>query len=221
LIKECSVNFPRSDAILGPANQSPRSPPAIDESHSKVTSPMRTTNFVPHTRENCGNCRSISAIRNPGSCSTKPRLWRTSRSRVNEPLTSASYHFFSSIVFRCADKPAPLNMAASSSQEGSLRSNGGSIGKAFRNKDLDGHNLPPSPAPSSPRNGRKYALATELVYTESSDQYNASSMPIYQVRQIGEAECSRSLLAVDIVVADIVPSVRHIQTIALRRRRGV
>ncbi|KAI9720248.1 MAG: homoserine O- acetyltransferase [Candelaria pacifica] len=46
--------------------------------------------------------------------------------------------------------------------------------------DLDGHNLPPSPAPSSPRNGRKYALATELVYTESSDQYNASSMPIYQ-----------------------------------------
>lgn len=48
--------------------------------------------------------------------------------------------------------------------------------------DLDGHNLPPSPAPSTPRNGRKYALMTELVYTESSDQYNASSVPIYQVR---------------------------------------
>ncbi|MCJ1230961.1 cystathionine beta-lyase [Toensbergia leucococca] len=46
--------------------------------------------------------------------------------------------------------------------------------------DRDGHDLPPSPAPSSPRNGRKYALATELVYTEGSDQYNASSMPIYQ-----------------------------------------
>jgi cystathionine beta-lyase len=46
--------------------------------------------------------------------------------------------------------------------------------------DLDGHDLPPSPAPSTPRNGRKYALATELVYTESKDQYGSSSMPIYQ-----------------------------------------
>lgn len=47
--------------------------------------------------------------------------------------------------------------------------------------DIDGHNLPPSPAPSTPRSaGRKYALATELVYTESTDQYNASSVPIYQ-----------------------------------------
>ena len=56
------------------------------------------------------------------------------------------------------------------------------LGKAFSKLDLDGHNLPPSPAPSSPRNGRKYALATELVYTDSGDQYNASSVPIYQVR---------------------------------------
>ncbi|ODA78463.1 hypothetical protein RJ55_05844 [Drechmeria coniospora] len=47
--------------------------------------------------------------------------------------------------------------------------------------DVDGHNLPPSPAPSSPRNGRwRYALATELVFTESKDQYGASSIPIYQ-----------------------------------------
>ncbi|KNG52040.1 cystathionine beta-lyase [Stemphylium lycopersici] len=53
-------------------------------------------------------------------------------------------------------------------------------GKAAIPLDIDGHNLPPSPAPSSPRNGRKYALMTELVYTESSDQYNASSVPIYQ-----------------------------------------
>lgn len=52
--------------------------------------------------------------------------------------------------------------------------------KAFPHVDLDGHNLPPSPAPSSPSNGRKYALATELVYTDSKDQYGASSMPIYQ-----------------------------------------
>lgn len=52
--------------------------------------------------------------------------------------------------------------------------------KALAKLDIDGNNLPPSPAPSTPRNGRKYALATELVYTEHGDQYNASSMPIYQ-----------------------------------------
>ncbi|KAF2019285.1 cystathionine beta-lyase-like protein [Aaosphaeria arxii CBS 175.79] len=58
-----------------------------------------------------------------------------------------------------------------------------SRGKAFAGGkvlDIDGHNLPPSPAPSTPRNGRKYNLMTELVYTESTDQYNASSVPIYQ-----------------------------------------
>lgn len=55
-------------------------------------------------------------------------------------------------------------------------------GVATRAIDLDGHDLPPSPAPSSPRNGRRYALATELVFTEGGDQYNASSVPIYQVR---------------------------------------
>lgn len=59
-------------------------------------------------------------------------------------------------------------------------SNGSSSAKAKRT-DLDGHDLPPSPAPSSPRNGRRrYALATELVHTEGKDQYGASSMPIYQ-----------------------------------------
>ena len=58
------------------------------------------------------------------------------------------------------------------------------LGKAFSKIDLDGHDLPPSPAPSSPRNGKRYALATELVYTESSDQYNASSTPIYQVSHV-------------------------------------
>ena len=64
------------------------------------------------------------------------------------------------------------------SQSGSAKS----LGKAFSRFDLDGHDLPPSPAPSSPRNGKRYALATELVYTEGTDQYNASSTPIYQVR---------------------------------------
>ncbi|KAL1631726.1 cystathionine beta-lyase [Neofusicoccum ribis] len=56
----------------------------------------------------------------------------------------------------------------------------GPLGKAMQTVDLDGYNLPPSPAPSSPHNGRKYALATELVYTEGSDQYGSSSTPIYQ-----------------------------------------
>ncbi|CRG91473.1 cystathionine beta-lyase [Talaromyces islandicus] len=54
------------------------------------------------------------------------------------------------------------------------------VKKAFPHVDLDGHDLPPSPAPSSPHGGRRYAIATELVYTEGSDQYNASSVPIYQ-----------------------------------------
>lgn len=55
------------------------------------------------------------------------------------------------------------------------------INKTFAKLDLDGHDLPPSPAPSSPANGRRrYALATELVYTDSKDQYGSSSIPIYQ-----------------------------------------
>ncbi len=55
------------------------------------------------------------------------------------------------------------------------------ISRSFAKTDIEGHNLPPSPAPSSPANGRRrYALATELVYTESKDQYGASSIPIYQ-----------------------------------------
>lgn len=55
------------------------------------------------------------------------------------------------------------------------------LGKALQNIDLDGHDLPPSPAPSSPRSGRQYSIATQLVYSEGNDQYNASSVPIYQV----------------------------------------
>ncbi|KAL9001517.1 MAG: hypothetical protein Q9169_000092 [Polycauliona sp. 2 TL-2023] len=54
------------------------------------------------------------------------------------------------------------------------------MSKAFAKFDLDGHDLPPSPAPSSPRNGKRYAIATELVYTEGTDQYGSSSTPIYQ-----------------------------------------
>ncbi|KAK6441453.1 cystathionine beta-lyase [Oleoguttula sp. CCFEE 5521] len=54
------------------------------------------------------------------------------------------------------------------------------VAKGLKHLDLDGHDLPPSPAPSTPTNGRKYALATELVYTECNDQFNSSSTPIYQ-----------------------------------------
>ncbi|KAI9844827.1 MAG: cystathionine beta-lyase [Sclerophora amabilis] len=74
---------------------------------------------------------------------------------------------------------APSFRGASSSSQ-TAPANPSVLTKAFSHIDLDGHDLPPSPAPSSPRNGKKYALATELVYTESSDQYNSSSMPIYQ-----------------------------------------
>ncbi|KAL7267902.1 cystathionine beta-lyase [Rhizina undulata] len=56
----------------------------------------------------------------------------------------------------------------------------GSATAALRQLDIAGNDLPPSPAPSTPSGGKKYALATELVYTEHSDQYNSSSMPIYQ-----------------------------------------
>lgn len=62
------------------------------------------------------------------------------------------------------------------------------LSKAFAQVDLDGHDLPPSPAPSSPRSGRQYSIATQLVYSEGNDQYNASSVPIYQV-----CLCVRSL----------------------------
>jgi cystathionine beta-lyase len=75
------------------------------------------------------------------------------------------------------------NTMSGSPLEGSSKGKGkvNATGKALQTRDIDGHDLPPSPAPSTPRNGRKYALMTELVYTESNDQYNASSVPIYQV----------------------------------------
>lgn len=76
----------------------------------------------------------------------------------------------------------------------SLSSNGEntvSQKKPFPGVDLAGHNLPPSPAPSSPRTGRRYALATQLVYTEGNDQFKASSVPIYQVRDIDVLSAQR------------------------------
>ncbi|EFE44225.1 hypothetical protein TRV_01001 [Trichophyton verrucosum HKI 0517] len=71
--------------------------------------------------------------------------------------------------------PPGATAAATAGKDGSA------VKKAFPHVDLAGHDLPPSPAPSSPRAGRRYALATELVYTEGNDQFNASSVPIYQV----------------------------------------
>lgn len=68
---------------------------------------------------------------------------------------------------------------------------------------LDDNDKPPSPAPSSPRDPStqaKYAIDTELVYTESSDQYRSSSVPIYQtatfkqdsLTNMGEYDYTRS-----------------------------
>jgi hypothetical protein len=78
--------------------------------------------------------------------------------------------------------PASAAMSASGSGIPNAASGSSSgVKKAFPQVDLSGHNLPPSPAPSSPHAGRRYNIATELVFTEGSDQYNASSVPIYQV----------------------------------------
>jgi cystathionine beta-lyase len=71
-----------------------------------------------------------------------------------------------------ASRPGVPNAASGSTSTGK---------KAFPPVDLEGNDLPPSPAPSSPHPGRRYNIATELVFTEGSDQYNASSVPIYQV----------------------------------------
>jgi cystathionine beta-lyase len=62
-------------------------------------------------------------------------------------------------------------------------------GSAKKDVDVDGHDLPPSPASSTPRPGRRYALATELVFTEHNDQHNSTSMPIYQVREHAQQAC--------------------------------
>lgn len=78
---------------------------------------------------------------------------------------------------------APPCSKAMSAPSGAPAAQGQSnpIKKQFPHVDLEGNDLPPSPAPSSPHAGRRYNIATELVFTESGDQYNASSVPIYQV----------------------------------------
>lgn len=45
--------------------------------------------------------------------------------------------------------------------------------------DLDGHELPPTPATSSPSNEKRWNLATELVYAEHDDANHSSSYPLY------------------------------------------
>lgn len=83
----------------------------------------------------------------------------------------------------CLPLPRSAAMSASGSGVPSAASGpSSSLKKEFPRVDLQGNDLPPSPAPSSPHAGRRYNIATELVFTEGSDQYNASSVPIYQVR---------------------------------------
>ena len=86
----------------------------------------------------------------------------------------------------CRAGPTTLKapkMSDSSSTNANLPTNKkiNAISGKISGLDLDGHDLPPSPAPSSPRSGRQYAIATDLVFSEGNDQYNASSVPIYQV----------------------------------------
>lgn len=50
--------------------------------------------------------------------------------------------------------------------------------------------LPPSPAPSSPRNGRKYAIETEIVNVDVEDQYRASSVPVYLSATFKQADAN-------------------------------
>ncbi|KAI9795024.1 MAG: cystathionine beta-lyase [Peltula sp. TS41687] len=69
---------------------------------------------------------------------------------------------------------------SSSSRLNGPREGSDALSKASSKVDLDGHDLPLSPPSSTPRNERKLHINTEIVYTESSDQYNASSVPIYQ-----------------------------------------
>ncbi len=65
--------------------------------------------------------------------------------------------------------------------------------------ELDGE-YPPSPAPSTPRSHGHYSLETEIVYTETTDQYGASSVPLYQsatfkpnsLSNMGEYDYTRS-----------------------------
>lgn len=81
--------------------------------------------------------------------------------------------------------------------------------KAFPHVDLQGNDLPPSPAPSSPHAGRRYNIATELVFTEGNDQYNASSVPIYQVRSdlVFDANSQSEMLMTSI--SRVLPLSRH------------
>lgn len=77
--------------------------------------------------------------------------------------------------------PALAMSASGSGAPSGASGSASSTKKPFPHVDLQGNDLPPSPAPSSPHAGRRYNIATELVFTEGSDQYNASSVPIYQV----------------------------------------
>lgn len=79
--------------------------------------------------------------------------------------------------------PALAMSASGSGAPSGASGSASSMKKAFPHVDLQGNDLPPSPAPSSPHAGRRYNIATELVFTEGNDQYNASSVPIYQVRE--------------------------------------
>lgn len=96
-----------------------------------------------------------------------------------------------------------INTSAGEAASGSaVSSSAASAGQqpSFSNAAARAGDEPPSPTPSSPRARKQYSVETELVFTEHSDQFKASSMPLYQtatfkqesLSNMGEYDYTRS-----------------------------
>ncbi|PWI70692.1 cystathionine beta-lyase [Purpureocillium lilacinum] len=155
----------------------------------RITAPVLSRTFPDHAASSllCIDPINTPRVRIPASSSNPDAaryrqsvLPSSSGTMVSPPLPPGSNSAAAAAATTSASSasPSPSSSSAASASAGKM---GGTSANPLKRVDLDGHDLPPSPAPSSPRNGRRrYALATELVYTEGKDQYGASSIPIYQ-----------------------------------------